>query len=455
MKKLTLLLTVALVAGLLAAEPVVTNVMAGQLGGQVLIAYRLANPFGLDCIVSVAVSADGGATYTIFPTALSGAIGLQAAPAVGANYEIYWTYADDGVGPGTNYRVKVIADDGAGEVAQPVFDPPGGTYSDPQSVSISCATNGATIRYTEDGSEPDETSTEYTTPIEVYTNTTLKAKGFKYGWTPSQTSSESYDFPIEGMIYVPGGTFIMGDTHGGGSSDELPTHSVTLDPFYISKYEVTQAEYALYMQPGYSWTDGYGLGDDYPAYFISWHMILKYCNLRSLAEGLTPCYTISGSTDPADWGPIPPYTNPTWDAAICDWSADGYRLPTEAEWEYAARGAVDPPDYLYSGSDDINAVAWYSVNSGFSSHPVGTKAPNELGTHDMSGNLIEWCWDWYGPYSSTPQTNPTGPASGPFRVLRGGAWIVNAGNCRVAIRHYLFPYDRDLDIGFRVCRAVP
>lgn len=451
MKTHILILILILAAGLLAAEPMVTNVIAGQLGNQVLISYRLANTFELDCVVSVQVSADGGATYTIFPTALSGAVGLQAAPAAGADYEIYWTYADNGIGPGTNYRVKVIADDEAGEVAQPVFDPPEGTYLNPQSVSISCATDGAVIRYTDDGSEPDTNSAEYTGPIEVSTTTTLKTKGFKYGWTPSQTASATLSFML---VYVPGGTFTMGDTHGGGGSDELPTHSVTLDPFQIGIYEVTQAEYALYMQPSTSWTNNFGLGDDYPAYHISWHATLKYCNLRSLAEGLTPVYSISGSTDPADWGTVPPSSNPTWDAASCDWNANGYRLPTEAEWEYSARGAVDPPDYLYSGSNDINAVAWYAGNSGVSSHPVGTKALNELGTYDMSGNLIEWCWDWSGSYSSTPQTNPTGPASGSYRVLRGGAWIVNAGNCRVAIRRYLLPYDRDLDIGFRVCRTV-
>ncbi len=321
-------------------------------------------------------------------------------------------------------------------------------------MSITCATDGATIRYTVDGSEPNETSAAYTGPITVSVSTTLKAKAYLAGWTPSQTASAAYtiDSGPDNMIYVPGGTFTMGNTHGGGGSDELPTHSVTLDPFYISKYEVTQAEYALYLQPSSNWTSNIGLGDDYPAYFASWHAVLKYCNLRSLAGGLTPCYTINGSTDPADWGPVPYYGNPTWDAAICDWSADGYRLPTEAEWEYAARGAVDPPDYLYSGSDDINAVAWYSANSGISSHPVGSKAPNELETYDMSGNLIEWCWDWYGSYSSTPQTNPTGPASGPYRVLRGGSWIASANNSRVAMRHYLLPWDRDLDIGFRVCR---
>jgi formylglycine-generating enzyme required for sulfatase activity len=239
------------------------------------------------------------------------------------------------------------------------------------------------------------------------------------------------------FVNVPGGTFIMGDTRGVGYSDELPTHSVTLSSFYIGEYEVTQAEYSQYMQPAASWTSSLGLGDTYPAYYVSWYAILKYCNLRSIAEGLTPCYTISGSTNPAAWGAVPAYSNATWDAAICNWSANGYRLPTEAEWEYAARGATNNPDYLYSGSDDVGSVAWYiGNNTPNGTKSVGTKAPNGIGTHDMSGNLLEWCWDWYGSYSSAPQTNPTGPSSGayPFRLLRGGYWNITATGCRVSVR---------------------
>ena len=259
------------------------------------------------------------------------------------------------------------------------------------------------------------------------------------------------------MIYVPGGTFTMGRTTGSGYSDELPTHMVTLNSFYIGKYEVTQAEYSQYMQPGYSWTSDYGLGDNYPAYNVSWYAILKYCNLRSMAEGLIPCYTINGSTNPANWGAVPTDYNEAWDAAICNWNANGYRLPTEAEWEYAARGATNNPDYLYSGSDDINAVAWYDGNNSPSgSKPVGTKAPNGIGTYDMSGNVYEWCWDWYGYgyYSSSPQNNPTGPASGSSRVLRGGFWINSAYYCRVANRDYNYPSYSGGDIGFRLCRSA-
>ena len=343
-------------------------------------------------------------------------------------------------------------------VATPTFNPPGGeTYTTAQNVTISCATEGATIFYSIDGSTP---SILYNEPVNIAATATLKAKASKSGWTDSQITSATYTIsapppPVQ-MIYVPCGTFTMGRTTGSGFSHELPTHTVTLNSFYIGKFEVTQAEYSQYMQPGSSWTSGYGLGDNYPAYYVSWYAILKYCNLRSIAEGLNPCYTINGSTNPANWGAVPTDNNDAWDAAICDWNANGYRLPTEAEWEYAARGATNNPDYLYSGSDDINAVAWYESNSGQTSHPVGTKAPNGIGTYDMSGNVYEWCWDWYSSsyYSSSPQNNPTGPASGSYRVRRGGCWYSGATLCRVALRFYYRPdYSYDV-IGFRLCRSA-
>ena len=344
-------------------------------------------------------------------------------------------------------------------VATPTFNPGGGTYSSAQNVALSCTTTGATIRYTTNGSEPTSSSTAYSSPINVSSTTTIKAKGFKDGWTPSSTAIATYTIettpPPANFVFVPGGTFTMGDTRGEGYSDELPTHSVTLNSFYIGKYEITQAEYSQYMQPGSIWSSNYGHGDDYPAYYVSWYAILKYCNLRSMAEGLTPVYTISGSTNPANWGSVPTSSNSTWNAATCNWNANGYRLPTEAEWEYAARGATNTPDYLYSGSDDINAVAWYSGNnSPYVSKPVGTKSPNGLGLFDMSGNLYEWCWDWYSSnYSSSPSSNPTGPASGSRRVFRGGYWDSGAYECRVAFRIRSYPYSSNYGIGFRLCRA--
>jgi len=348
------------------------------------------------------------------------------------------------------------------KVSKPVFDPPGGTYDSAVEVVITTSTLGTTILYTTDGSDPDSNTPVYAGPILVSETITLKAKAYRTGMQDSAIATASYTIelppPPENFVLVTGGTFTMGDTRGQGDpDDELPTHTVTLNSFYIGKYEVTQAEYSQYMQPGSGWTSSFGLGDNYPAYFVSWYAILKYCNLRSIAEGLTPCYTINGSTDPANWGAVPTSNNSTWNAAICNWNANGYRLPTEAEWEYAARGATNNPDYLYSGSDDINAVAWYDGNNSPSgSKPVGTKAPNGIGTYDMSGNVYEWCWDWYSSsyYNSSLQNNPTGPASGSYRVLRGGGWGGSAYYCRVAYRFSSTPYSSDA-IGFRLCRAVP
>ncbi len=256
----------------------------------------------------------------------------------------------------------------------------------------------------------------------------------------------------EEFVYVNGGTFSMGNTLGGGNSGELPVHEVTLSSYLIGRYEVTQSEWQEVM--GSNPASGYGVGGNYPVYYVSWYAILKYCNLRSMNEGLTPCYTISGSTNPATWGSVPTSNNAAWNAAICNWSANGYRLPTEAEWEYAARGGATTPDYIYSGSDDINAVAWYSGNSGSTSHPVGIKASNGLSLFDMSGNVREWCWDWYSGYGGEGQINPTGPTSGTNRLLRGGYWYYSASYCRVSSRNSLNPFVSNDYSGFRLCRAI-
>ena len=335
-------------------------------------------------------------------------------------------------------------------VATPTFNPPGGLYAEAQLVTINSATSGATIRYTTNGNVPTSSSTAYSSPILVNSTSTIKAKGFKDGLNPSSTSSVSYTIytiPAR-MAFVPGGTFTMGDTRGEGNENELPTHSVTLNPFFLGKYQVTQAEYAAVM--GSNPASG---GDDHPVYAVDWYSVMKYCNLRSMNEGLTPIYTINGSTNPAVWGT----PGATWDAAISDWSANGYRLPTEAEWEYAARGATNTPDYLYSGSDDLNAVGWYvDNNSSYGSKPVGTKAPNGLGIYDMSGNIWEWCWDWadWTYYSSSPSNNPKGPVTGSRRVLRGGEWGSSASLCRITNRHLNYPSGISNGVGFRICRSV-
>lgn len=346
-----------------------------------------------------------------------------------------------------------------GNVAEPTFSPPSGIYNSTQYVSLYTTTPGATIHYTTDGREPNEYCTEYTQPIEVSHTATIKARAYRSGWTPSDIVSSTYTIGggVPGpMVFISGGVFIMGRTQGNGEDYELPTHSVSVSSFYMGKYEVTQAEYAHYMSANPYWSGYSGLGPHYPAYYISWYDALKYCNLRSIAEGFTPVYSILGSTNPADWGNVPGSENDTWDAVICNWNANGYRLPTEAEWEYAARGASAIPDYLYSGSDDISTVAWYSSNSGIKTHIVGTKLPNELSLCDMSGNVLEWCWDWFARsyYLQSPSSNPTGPASGAQRVLRGGHYDSLYNHCRVSYRDAYYPGSGLTAFGFRVCRSA-
>jgi formylglycine-generating enzyme required for sulfatase activity len=243
------------------------------------------------------------------------------------------------------------------------------------------------------------------------------------------------------FVRVEGGTFQMGSNNG--ESDEKPVHTVTVKSFYISKYEATQKEWreimgtTLRQQRDMKDKSAslYGEGDNYPMYYVSWYDAVEYCVKLSLKEGLTPAYRGSGNN------------------ITCDWNANGYRLPTEAEWEFAAKGGTK--DYLsteYSGSNSVGAVGWYEDNSGKSTHPVGTKAANSLGIYDMSGNVWEWCWDWKGAYSSGAQTDPRGPSSGGIRVVRGGSWRSFGQNVRSAFRGNLDPSGRDYGIGFRLVR---
>ncbi len=234
------------------------------------------------------------------------------------------------------------------------------------------------------------------------------------------------------FILVEGGTFRMGSNDG--NSDEKPIHEVAISSFWLSKYQVTQKEWQEVMGSNPSRFKGNNL----PVEQISWHDAIEYCNKRSIKEGLTPCYSGSGNN------------------VTCNWNADGYRLPTEAEWEYAARGGNKSKGYKYSGSNRLGDVAWYDSNSGSKTHPVGQKSPNELGIYDMSGNVWEWCWDWYDSsyYNKSPKRDPRGATSGQYRLLRGGSWLFNVINCRVAYRSYYTPTNRYRSIGFRVSRAI-
>ena len=212
---------------------------------------------------------------------------------------------------------------------------------------------------------------------------------------------------INNMVYVSGGTFIMG---GDESSDQTPTHSVTLSSYYICKYEVTQALWRAVMGSNPSKFKG----DNLPVEQVSWNDCQTFIN------------------------------------RLNSYTGRNFRLPTEAEWEFAARGGNYSRRYKYSGSNYIGDVAWYADNSGNRTHPVGTKQANELGLYDMSGNVWEWCSDWYGSYSSYSQSNPTGATSGFGRVERGGNWCGLARYCCSSHRSYYAPGNSFDDLGLRL-----
>ena len=217
---------------------------------------------------------------------------------------------------------------------------------------------------------------------------------------------------MSNMVYVEGGTFTMGATpeQQNPDLDEKPAHSVTLSSYYICKYEVTQALWKAVMGSNPSKRKG----DNLPVEQVSWDDCQAF--LRKL-KAMT---------------------------------GKNFRLPTEAEWEYAARGGNRSRGYQYGGSNNFSDVAWHGNNSGYQTHAVGTKSPNELGIYDMSGNVNEWCQDWYGSYSSYAQTNPTGPGNGSLRVSRGSSWCNPTNSCRVSSRCGMRPDYCDDSRGFRL-----
>jgi formylglycine-generating enzyme required for sulfatase activity len=266
------------------------------------------------------------------------------------------------------------------------------------------------------------------------------------------------------MVRIPGGSFQMGDTKKEGYNDEKPVHTVTLTGFYMGKYEVTQAQYQAVMGSNPSYFDG-GAGREpasgevqgnRPVESVSWYDAIVFCNKLSMAENLSPAYSMSDSTNPADWGSVPVDYNitSTWNVVTIVSGSTGYRLPTEAQWEYAAKGgAGSPGNYSYSGSNTAEEVAWFNGNSNSMTYEVGKKLPNGLGLYDMNGNVWEWCWDWYAEYPSEAQIDPTGAAYGTWRVARGGSWLSNASIARSASRYiYYHPYFRNFYIGFRLVR---
>lgn len=236
------------------------------------------------------------------------------------------------------------------------------------------------------------------------------------------------------MVLLPAGRFVMG--REGGPPEQEPAHEVEVDAFLIDRYEVTQAVYAE-MDPV---NGSHFKGPDLPTEMISWGKAALYCNMRSEAEGLQPCYNEYGE---------------------CDFEADGYRLPTEAEWEYACRAGSTGDYYFEGGADRLDANAWFRDNAGRKHHPVGQKEPNAFGLYDMAGNVREWCNDWYAvdAYSADPAADPRGPASGEKTVLRGGAFSGSAETCTSWSRYCDEPGFTDAcvasdDYGFRCVKRA-
>ena len=266
----------------------------------------------------------------------------------------------------------------------------------------------------------------------------------------------------EGFILVEGGTFVMGNNSGG--EFEKPAHSVTVSSFYMCDHEVTQEEYTSVTRK--SNVSGHK-GTNFPMEKVSWYDAVYYCNKLSMSEGLTPCYAFKGETDVQKWGDD--YTKfysddpyPHW-KLTCDWTANGYRLPTEAEWEWAARGGKKSKGYTYSGSNNIDEVAWHKGNSGSKPHAVKQKKANELGLYDMSGNVTEWCWDWFATYADGSETNPKGFSDGFYfmgiyivRAYRGGTYESDSFRSRISARNSVIrPYKATNSFGFRVVKNVP
>ncbi|MCL2480367.1 MAG: formylglycine-generating enzyme family protein [Spirochaetaceae bacterium] len=240
---------------------------------------------------------------------------------------------------------------------------------------------------------------------------------------------------------------------------EEAQHQVRLTRgFYMSKYQVTQEQYQAVMGTNpstfYNNPDSGETQGKRPVEQVSWYDVLVFCNKLSIKEGLTPVYTISGTTNPDYWGAVPTSSNGTWDAVTVNWNANGYRLPTEAEWEFACRGGTTTA-YSYGNTANPDYM-WYDVNSGSITHEVGKKLPNAWGLYDMHGNVYEWCWDWYDDYEGAV-TDPKGPGTpnmsyGAYRVGRGGCWVGDAQYARSAFRIYFGPWSRNGTVGFRVVR---
>jgi formylglycine-generating enzyme required for sulfatase activity len=236
---------------------------------------------------------------------------------------------------------------------------------------------------------------------------------------------------------IPAGRFFMGSRDGDAQAygDEKPGHDVRLGAFYLGETEVTQGQYRAVAGESPSHFKG---SDDLPVERVSWRDAVRFCNALSQREGLSPYYRIEGEA-----------------VSVPDWKGSGYRLPTEAEWEYACRAGPGGVGAFCFGDDvgQLGRYAWYGTNSDGKTHPVGQKLANAFGLYDMHGNVLEWCWDGYARYDAKPAVDPVGPLKAALRVIRGGSWRNNPRDCRSANRNRSAPVYRLSDLGFRVARV--
>jgi formylglycine-generating enzyme required for sulfatase activity len=271
------------------------------------------------------------------------------------------------------------------------------------------------------------------------------APGLGCGPTDSATSGTTLPPTIKTksgieMVVIPAGHFEMGSRQG--ADDEKPIHTVWIDSFLMDKTEVTQAEFEKLGQIETFPNPSHFKGPDLPVEQVTWPQAARFCNARSRLEGLTPCYNE--------------------DTAECEFKADGYRLPTEAEWEYACRAGTDTAYSFGSEARNLGDYAWFAGNSDKKTHPVGQKKANPWGLYDMHGNVAEWCQDVYDKnyFKSSPDKNPHGPAEGKEYVLRGGSWKAAADVVRSSYRLGETPGFSDAclardAIGFRCVRKAP